>query len=282
LSELIIIFPVYSGDRLEYLAKSLESIASSDGDMRLFIGVDGPVSDDVDCYLTDFSRGHSTVELYKFSLNRGLAYVLNDLIDYALLDSSCSFVARMDADDISESNRFEIQIKELKKHLELSVVGAWAVQIDAKGNQVGLIRKSNDDNILKRRLPFDSPFVHPSVVIRASVLRAGYRYPINTIRFEDVAFWSQLAMDGHIFGNIQSPLLQYRLSPSTIVRRTGFHKIISETKVRIVYVLKTNPLRFDVICFVFLIAMIKLIMPLFFLRYIIRIKGWFVMVRSCY
>src|SRR5690606_3600147 len=130
------------------------------------------------------------VEVVRFEVNRGLAHVLNDLIDIALTDETCSVVFRMDADDASCPDRFVRQKQFLDAHPDIGVVGAAAWLIDDSGNIQGEVGKSADHAQFRLRLPFASPFVHPTVASKASVLRSGHRYPTTTVRFEDVALWA--------------------------------------------------------------------------------------------
>jgi len=272
MSALAVVVSVYRGDNLDDVVQAFESLAESEGDKKLLIGVDGPVGAETDRFLDGFAADHAEAEVIRFPVNRGLAHVLNDLIDRALLDADCRYVARMDADDLCEPPRFVEQMTALDSRPTLAVLGSWATKIDAEGREIGLIRKSNDERTLKRGLSFDSPFVHPSVMIRAAVLRQGYRYPTDTIRFEDVALWSRLAIDGHEFGNLQQPLLRYRFSTATAARRTGRRKIGSETRVRFHYLWKTSPYRLDLFALVFGIAAAKLVCPPRLLRHLIRLR----------
>ena len=64
--------------------------------------------------------------------NKGLVYSLNLALD----NTNGSVIARMDADDIAESNRLEKEFLFLKKN-DLDLVGSWIKLIDTKDNRVG-------------------------------------------------------------------------------------------------------------------------------------------------
>ena len=64
---------------------------------------------------------------------RGITQVLIDLAKKA----KGEFLARMDADDVSEPNRLEKQINYLRLHTDVMMVGTWATLIDEDGKKIG-------------------------------------------------------------------------------------------------------------------------------------------------
>ena len=131
--KIAVILPVYKKDKVEYLSKSVESILyQTYKNIHLYIGVDGPVGDDLRENLQLLEK-QNTVSVVWFEENRGLACVLNDLLDICFKDGY-EYIARMDADDISETSRFEKQMAFLEKHPEIDVVGGAIKEIDEKGN----------------------------------------------------------------------------------------------------------------------------------------------------
>ena len=128
-----VILPVYKKDKVDYLSKAIESIVMQTyRDFHIYIGVDGPVGEDIEGYFK-MIENQSKITVVKFKENRGLACVLNDLLDICFKEGY-EYIARMDADDISEQYRFEKQIAYLEKHPEIDVVGGAIDEIDEKGN----------------------------------------------------------------------------------------------------------------------------------------------------
>jgi len=252
-----VILSVYRNDNPEHFALAVQSIKNTE---HLLIGVDGPIPTSLDAALSIASK-RLRVKVIRFSGNRGLAYILNDLTDYALRDPSCEFIFRMDADDISHPDRFECQTAFMRSNPNVGVAGSWAKTIDEDGNVIGEIRKPTDDRVLKHRLAYDSPFVHPSVVLRASTLREGWRYPTDTIRFEDVSLWARMACAGVKFSNVEAHLLYYRQSLRTNVRRTGVRKSWSEFQVRRAYIFEFMPWRVDALVLALAILISKVLLP---------------------
>ena len=93
--------------------------------------------------------------------NKGLAYSLNKCIEKA----TGSYIARMDADDISYKERFKEQVEFLEKHPEYHWCGCNATLFDENGEwgQRIMVEAPEDKDFLKF-----SPFIHPSVMYRVS------------------------------------------------------------------------------------------------------------------
>lgn len=234
-----VIMSIYRNDDPEFFRLAVNSISDIE---IILIGVDGPIPPTLQDVLADLSN-RPNVRVLPFQNNRGLASVLNDLIVVALSDNTCEFIFRMDADDICYPDRFTLQTSFMRSRPDVGISGSWATVVDENGREISELRKSGNDRLLKRRLSYDSPFVHPAVVFRAQLLREGWRYPTSTVRFEDVALWAQLAISGVTFSNLQVPLLYYRHTPSTYNRRTGWKKSWSELQIRVRYIQKTHKWR---------------------------------------
>jgi glycosyltransferase involved in cell wall biosynthesis len=256
-----IIMSVYQGDSPGPLREALTSLLAASGDCDVLLGVDGSVGPDLADAVSATCVKSPRLRVFRYSENRGLALVLNDLIEHAVQDPTCEFVSRMDSDDVCAPDRFTKQFAFLRDHPDVDVLGSFAWLIDESGVRYAEIKKSCFDHVLKRRLPFDAPFVHPSVAFRAEVFRAGHRYPTTTVRFEDIAMWSELALAGYVFGNIPEHLLMYRQSKATISRRAGWLKALSELKVRSSYTWRRMPWRADVFVLIGLVSLSKLLLP---------------------
>ncbi len=135
-----VLLPVYKNDREDFLCKSIESILyQTYNNFRLFIGVDGPIGDNLKHYLERLALQSKITILY-FDTNRGLACVLNDLINSVIALNSeytascgavCSF--RPEDDDLmvfaDEGQISQIFINLIKNALQ---AGAKHIDITAK------------------------------------------------------------------------------------------------------------------------------------------------------
>lgn len=216
-----VILPVYKRDNVEYLRKAFESIAfQTYNEYQLFVGIDGPVGDDIMEYLKQQSF-NSMVTILGFEENRGLACVLNDLLDVCFKEGY-DYIARMDADDISEKDRFEKQINYLENHPEIDVVGGAIREIDEKGN-------NRHKTIIYPTTPEDcraffakrNPHAHPAVMFRRSFFDKlnGKKYRPEYRQNQDTMLWYDGLMAGTKHANIPDVVLNFRMTDTMFKKR---------------------------------------------------------------
>jgi glycosyltransferase involved in cell wall biosynthesis len=119
--------------------------------------------------------------------NQGLERSLNDGISL----SRGTYVARMDADDISRRDRLDLQVSFLDERPSCGLVGSYCiVQWDDEPTQHH-VRVPLTDRAIRRRIYWENPFVHSSVMMRRSVLaRAGLYKP--EYRWGDYELWCRI------------------------------------------------------------------------------------------
>ena len=115
-SKIAVIMSIYRNDRIDFVKLAVESILNQTyKDFDYYIQYDGPVDAEVDAYLSGIKD--ERVRILRRAENKGLAQSLNDLLNI-VMPMGYEFIARMDADDISEVNRFEKQIEYFESQLE--------------------------------------------------------------------------------------------------------------------------------------------------------------------
>ena len=221
MKEIAVILPVYKKDKVEYLNKAIEGILyQSYRDIHLFVGVDGPVGDDLRDYL-EMQERQCRVSIEWFPENRGLACVLNDLLDICFKDGY-EYIARMDADDISMPDRLEKQVAYLETHPEIDVVGGAIEEIDENGD-------SRNKTIIYPETPeacraFFSkrnPHAHPAVLFRKSFFDKlnGKKYRPEYRQNQDTMLWFDGMMVGTQHANIPDVVLKFRMTDSLFKKR---------------------------------------------------------------
>lgn len=221
LNTIAVILPVYKKDKVDYLAKSVESILyQTYKKIHLYIGVDGPVGDDLRENLKLLEK-QNTVSVVWFEENRGLACVLNDLLDICFNDGY-EYVARMDADDISELTRFEKQITYLEVHPEIDVVGGAIKEIDEEGKSHGktIIYPATPEkcrDFFSKR----NPHAHPAVLFRKSFFNKlnGKKYRPEYRQNQDTMLWYDGMMAGTQHANIPDVVLLFRITDAMFKKR---------------------------------------------------------------
>lgn len=237
MTKVAVIMSVYCSDSFDYVITAVESILSqSYKDITLFIYRDGPVSVELDDYIEKLSSNNVSVKYIKGEYNCGLAFSLNRLIDIVIEAGMYKYIARMDSDDISMRDRIYRQINYLSINKEIDVCGTSCKEFGATYS----LEEKHLPETHAKLLDFSitrCPFIHPSVMFRTSIFESGIRYPTNTALTEDMALWFDLLYAGYKFSNINDVLLYYRLNESTIKRRKGIGKAISELRVRFKYMM---------------------------------------------
>lgn len=201
---------VYNGEK--YLAEAIESVLNQTFTSFEFIIINDGSTDESLLIINSYMEVDERIVVISRE-NRGLIASLNEGIEIA----RGKYIARMDADDISMPTRFEKQIEFLERNQEVGVCGTW---VEVFGDD---IRKKHwvlpvNDKELKVRLLFSIPFVHPSVMMRKSIIdRNGLRYQSAYVNAEDYKLWLDFSWCAN-FSNLPQTLLKYRYRSDSVSR----------------------------------------------------------------
>jgi len=218
--DLAVIMSIYINDRSDYVREAIESILTQTySDFHLYIAFDGPVSIEVDKYITTLND--KRIKLFRIEKNGGLAGALNILLEKLLENPVYELIARMDADDISKPSRFQKQRDFLMKNSEIACVGSWYEDIDENGKHLAFRKLPVDHQSLRKRYYTRTPFAHPSVMYSRSLIEVVGFYPLDTILMEDNVLWGKALVKGLKFANIPEFLLKFRKDESFYKRRSG-------------------------------------------------------------
>ena len=115
-----VIMGIYNSRSKEILKKALESILKQTYEnFELIICDDGSTNECIN-WAKEICENDTRVKFIKNEKNKGLAFTLNHCLSVA----SGEYIARMDDDDISHTDRFEKQIKFLGGFLQCQVYHA--------------------------------------------------------------------------------------------------------------------------------------------------------------
>ena len=221
-----LLLPVYHGDCPEFVREAFGSISSQSClPEQIVIVIDGPVSKELDNEIEHFINViDSKVTLLRLESNQGLGNALYE----GLRLCSHPLVARMDADDIAEKKRFEIQLKYLWQYPEIDAVGSWICEFDSDPSRCERIRsvpQSHEEIVRFAR--FRNPMNHMTVMFRKSAVeRAGSYRPMPG--FEDYDLWIRMIQNGSRLANIPEVLLRARTGEEMIERRRGWRYVRQE------------------------------------------------------
>jgi glycosyltransferase EpsE len=208
------------------LGASVESILDQDyRNLELVVCDDGSQDRSAEL-LRAYAEKDRRIVFLQSDRNRGLAHSLNRCMEAA----GGEYLARMDGDDISRPERIGRQVAFLEAHPEMDICGSSVLLFDSTGTWG---KHDYPERPSPKSFLFKSPFVHPSVMFRASCLRAagGYDEDPALGRSEDYDLFMRLYASGSRGYNIQDYLLEYREELGTY-RRRKFRYALTEARVR--------------------------------------------------
>lgn len=161
--------------------------------------------------IDQFSNEDKRIKQFKNDKNYGLAVSLNK----GIANSTGEFIARMDADDFSFPNRLSLQIEYMDKNPNVVVLGGGAIYTDSH-KEVSVLMPEMHKEILKL-IWKTSPFIHPSVIMRAAFIKKMGGYSESLRRAQDYDLWFRGRNSGR-YHNLQEILLKYNCTQKRSIR----------------------------------------------------------------
>lgn len=204
-----VLMSVYNEEE-SVLRESINSILNQTyNNLEIIIVNDNPKNKEIGNILDSIKD--SRIIVLKNKENKGLVKSLNFGLKYV----TSNYIARMDADDISEKERIEKQMKYLKEG-EFDLVGCAIRYIDENGKSLHRIEKypmKNRD--IMRRNRWKQCVAHPTFLVKKEVYDQlkGYR---NVDCCEDYDFICRCLYSGFKISNNPEVLLNYRIRSTSI------------------------------------------------------------------
>lgn len=207
----------YTKDDIAQLQRSVDSILDqSFADFEFLICDDGS-TDDAKAYLEGLTDDR--IRLVRKDSCLDLASKLNLCLKY----SRGHFIARMDDDDWSRSDRLEKEVAFLVSNQDIAFVGCNAALIQ-NGQKIG--ERHLPEQPVVKDFYITQPYIHPTLVFRAEALKAvgGYRESVDCILCEDYDLLLRLYEHGYAGANIQETLLDYTVPLPGMGKRKMIHR----------------------------------------------------------
>ncbi len=196
---------------IEYIEQSITSILNQTyKNLELIIIIDDPTNQELILFVKRCADKDSRIKVFMNETNLGLVASLN----CGLLRCNGEYIARMDADDISKSNRIELQVRFLSDN-NLDLVGSAIRELRQNKGISYDIYYPESNELCKIQLKSGSSSPHPTWLAKREVFIKlnGYR----DISFcEDYDFLIRAVEKGFLLGNLPDILLYYRVRDNSI------------------------------------------------------------------
>lgn len=209
-----VIMSVYNAEK--YLREALDSIVNQTYRNFEFIIINDCSKDNSLTILEEYAKEHKSIILLSNLDNLGLTRNLN----LALSISTGDYIARMDADDISNLNRFKRQIDFFTNDSTYDIVGTFSEDIDGHGAIIRTRTSPISHGKIMEMLPRLSPITHPTVMFKRSSLQKLGFYNVKYATSQDLDLWLRAAGAGLKFYNIPEYLFQYRMDEEFVARKS--------------------------------------------------------------
>jgi len=177
---------VYNGER--YLQESVESILNQTFPDFEFIIIDDGSTDSSGEILQDYAQRDNRIRVVSRT-HLGLAESLNRGISLARGE----WIARQDADDISDHDRLRSQVEFLQANPTVGILGTVVKIIDKEGNVVGIIEHELKNGDIRFRLLRDNSLTHGSVMFSRSVFEKVGGYDEDIEYTQDYDLWCRMS-----------------------------------------------------------------------------------------
>lgn len=216
-----VIMSTYKEEEI-FLRQAIESILNqSYKNFEYIIILDFPENEEHKKIILEYANKDSRIRFYINEKNMGLTDSLNKGLNLA----KGKYICRMDADDISVSNRIELQKEYLEKN-DYDLIGGISQMIDEDGKVIYSIKKVPTDlEKIKKALKYNQVISHPTWFGKKEVFDKleGYRkIPLC----EDYDFTLRAVLNGYRISNVDSIVLKYRMTSSSISRSNLYEQYL--------------------------------------------------------
>ena len=212
-----ILLSVYNGEK--HLSESIDSLLFQTYKNIEILIIDDNSNDATFDICKKYEESFNNIKVFKNLKNLGLTKSLNILIEH----SSGTYLARQDADDISEATRIEKQIKFINKYkLDACTTRAFVM----KQNKI----TPNKSVYMPKKLVmrFKNPFIHGSLMVKKrSILEVG-KYNEKFYYSQDYKLMYDLIEKGYKVKIIKEPLYILNMEGNISIEKKDEQKYYAE------------------------------------------------------
>lgn len=203
-----VVMSAYNAEK--FIGDSIRSILDQTYDNWEFIIINDYSSDNTLQIIERFSDNDSRIKLIQNKENLGLTTSLNICLKHA----EGEFIARLDADDISEPLRLEKQVNFLNHHPDIALVGLGGYLINNSGHKVSRINVISREFVIRRLMMRLNLFIHSSIMVRRRIIEDVGWYRKKFWYAQDYDLILRVS-DKYMLSNIPDHLVGWRISSTS-------------------------------------------------------------------
>ena len=235
-----IVLPVYNGAR--YLGAAIESVLRQTYSNFELLVIDDGSSDSSVALAAAYARLDSRVVIFRNEVNLGLVSTLNRAFSLAKGD----LIARLDADDIADAQRLQLQVSRFLEDPDIVALGTGIRLMDEDGTTLRRQPRVVCGNVLLRWCMLRGTCLyHPTLMLHVRRLGSPVRYSAQFAHSEDYELLLRLSRLC-VIDNLPSVLVSQRVhrqSVSAIFRDEQLSSAASALKIHVkeIYEIDLSP-----------------------------------------
>lgn len=225
-----VLISVYKSEQPSHLSQALQSIwfEQTYKPSEIILVEDGQLGDDLKYIIQQWKHQlNEKLIIIRNETNIGLTKSLNRGIPYA----KSKYIARMDSDDISLPNRFELQVRFLESHPDIDIIGGAIREFYGEQTNENVRYYPRDNEEVIKSIHKASPLAHPAVMMRKALFENGLRYDERYRTCQDLALWFDVLASHKKIANLSDSILLFRREPEVLHRRKNYQNIKNEFRI---------------------------------------------------
>lgn len=189
-----------------YITEAIESIFNQTLKNFEFIIIDDASTDKTWEIIQKYAKKDKRIRPYRNKTNLKLSNTLNK----GIMKARGKYIARMDADDWSYPYRLELQYEFMEKNPDFGISGGAMEICDEYLVKTAKRKYELFDRSIRNKFFLFSPFSHPLIIIRRSILKKSDLYNPKYNPAEDYELYFRMGLYSK-FANLNEILLKYRV-----------------------------------------------------------------------
>lgn len=218
-----VLMSVYKSEKGAFLDRSLQSVWDDQTRKpeQIVLIEDGAIPEELELIIDGFqlrvnASGVAKMVVVKLPVNGGLTKALNAGIKHVTGD----LIARMDSDDISAPQRFELQEKFFRENPEIDILGGSMQEFDDEHECLNVRHYPLTHEDACKYIVKACPLAHPAVMMRRRIFDEGLHYDERYRMSQDIKLWYDAILAGYRMANLQEIVLFFRQQGDVFRRRS--------------------------------------------------------------